>query len=99
MCGGLLATLVLGSVALGEVTGVVEADVSVQATARKRTLGGSALLKAAVTTKNTFLRARVSGIGAREVASARLRLHVSLRKGSASDSGGAIYAISDCGWK
>ena len=48
--------------------------------------------------KHAFFRVRVSGVGARQVTSARLRLHVSNVSHSQSVAGGRIHAITGCAW-
>jgi hypothetical protein len=52
----------------------------------------------ASSTKQTFLRVQVSGVGARSVTSAMLRLQAANVAGASSDSGGRIHPITGCGW-
>src|SRR5439155_1592709 len=48
--------------------------------------------------KHTFVRLRVSGVGARQVTSALLRLKVSTAANSQSVAGGRIHSITNCSW-
>ena len=48
--------------------------------------------------KHAFFRVRVSGVGARQVTSARLRLQVSNVSHSQSVAGGRIHSVTSCSW-
>ena len=48
--------------------------------------------------QRTFLRVSVSGVGARLVSSAHLKLQVSSATNANSVTGGSIHAITNCSW-
>jgi len=48
--------------------------------------------------QRTLLRVTVSGVGPRQVTSARVRLQVAKVTNAQSVTGGRIHAIADCGW-
>ena len=48
--------------------------------------------------KHAFFRVRVSGVSARQVTSARLRLQVSNVSHSQSVVGGRIHSVTNCAW-
>jgi FtsP/CotA-like multicopper oxidase with cupredoxin domain len=82
----------------GVVTTIL-ADVRTEASNPSTNFGTSALLSAdADSAKNTFIRVSVTGIGARTVTNARLRLTVGSDSRAASPTGGRIQRISNCGW-
>jgi len=78
---------------------VVEADSFVDAATPARNFGATTRLEVdASPRKQTFFRIRVSGVGARQVTSARLRLQVSNVPNSQSVAAGRIHPITACGW-
>ncbi len=78
---------------------VIEADTSVRESDPEINLGASSALEVdGDSAKHAFFRIRVTGIGARSVASARLRLSVNDASRAESVSGGRIHTISDCTW-
>src|SRR5437867_677553 len=78
---------------------VVEADSYVDAAAPARNFGATTRLEVdASPRKQTFLRIRVGGVGARQVTSARLRMQVSTALNSQSVAGARIHHISSCAW-
>jgi Calcineurin-like phosphoesterase/Iron/zinc purple acid phosphatase-like protein C len=84
---------------LPAVGAVIDADVVVSEGAKDTNFGSAPELEIAKKPKTrTFLRARVIGVGARRVRSARLRLQVSTRAGAGSDKGGRFKWIKDCAW-
>src|SRR5437870_5132980 len=83
----------------GAAVGTVEADAMVNGAAPTRNFGTSPRLEVdASPLKHTFFRVRVSGVGARQVTSATLRLQVSNVPNSQSVAGGRIHAITGCAW-
>src|SRR5207237_8076759 len=48
--------------------------------------------------QRTFLRVSVSGVGARHVTGAHLKLQVASATNSGSVTGGSIHAITNCSW-
>ena len=79
--------------------GVVEADAMVNAATPAKSKGPSARLEVdGSPVKHAFFRVRVSGVGARQVTSARLRLHVSNVSHSQSVAGGRIHSVTNCAW-
>ena len=79
---------------------VVEADTTVSSAQPTAILGGEPVLSvdAGPSVKRTFFRIRVSGVGSRRVASARLQLQVANLLNAESVLGGTIHAITACGW-
>src|SRR5437870_2853150 len=83
----------------GAAVGTVEADAMVNGAAPTRNFGTSPRLEVdASPLKHTFFRVRVSGVGARQVTSATLRLQVSSVLNSQSVAGGRIHSITGCAW-
>ena len=83
----------------GAPVGTVEADTLVNKASPAKNNGTSARLEVdASPAKHAFFRVRVSGVGARQVTSARLRLQVSNVPNSQSVAGGRIHAITGCAW-
>ncbi|TMA57793.1 MAG: DNRLRE domain-containing protein, partial [Deltaproteobacteria bacterium] len=81
------------------VVGTVEADALVNAAAPTTKYGTKTILEVdASPVKHTFVRLRVSGVGARQVTSALLRLKVSTAANSQSVAGGRIHSITNCSW-
>jgi len=79
--------------------GTVEADALVNAAAPTTKYGTKTILEVdASPVKHTFVRLRVSGVGARQVTSALLRLKVSTAANSQSVAGGRIHSITNCSW-
>ena len=79
--------------------GTVEADALVNAAAPTTKYGTKTILEVdASPVKHTFVRLRVSGVGARQVTSALLRLKVSAALNSQSVAGGRIHSITNCSW-
>ena len=71
----------------------------VNAATRTKSKGPSARLEVdGNPVKHAFFRVRVSGVGARQVTSARLRLQVSNLPNSQSVTGGRIHSITSCAW-
>src|SRR5437773_1108033 len=78
---------------------VVEADAMVNAATPAKSKGPSARLEVdGSPVKHAFFRVRVSGVGARQVTSARLRLQVSNVSHSQSVAGGRIHSVTSCSW-
>src|SRR5206468_2169460 len=109
--GPVLATL--GAVALGErvefdVTPAVSGDglfcFALESPSadgvryNSREAGAVRSVDAGPSVKRTFFRIRVSGVGSRRVASARLQLQVANLLNAESVLGGTIHAITACGW-
>jgi hypothetical protein len=87
------------TVAGGAIVTEVLADVRTEASNPTTNFGTSTSLSADHDSeKNTFLRVRVTGIGAGPVTRALLRLTVPDVSRAESDSGGRIRRISDCAW-
>ncbi len=83
----------------GAPVGTVEADTFVNKATPARNFGTTTRLEVdASPVKQTLFRVSVSGVGARSVASAHLRLQVSTATNSQSVSGGSIHRISSCAW-
>jgi len=83
----------------GAPVGTVEADTFVNKATPARNFGTTTRLEVdASPVKQTLLRVRVSGVGARQVTSARLRMQVSTVLNSQSVAGGRIHAITNCAW-
>ena len=59
---------------------------------------GTATNPGATGVQRTFLRVSVSGVGARQVTGAHLRLQVAKVTNAQSVAGGRLHPISDCGW-
>jgi len=79
--------------------GTVEADALVNGAAPTTKYGTKTILEVdASPVKHTFVRLRVSGVGARQVTSALLRLKVSTALNSQSVAGGRIHSITNCSW-
>ena len=81
--------------------GAVDADVKVHEQNPDVNFGSNAMLDAsgqATKREQTYFRVRVSGVGTRSVASARLQLQVASALNAGGDSGGHIHRISACGW-
>jgi len=79
--------------------GTVEADALVNAASPATKYGTKTILEVdASPVKHVFLRLRVSGVGARQVTGAHLRLQVSTATNSQSVAGGRIHSISNCTW-
>ena len=79
--------------------GVILADVSVLKKNRTRTYGDDDLLQVdGNSSKRTFIRAQVTGLGDQPALVATLRLQVADRRGAGSKSGGRIHLIQDCNW-
>ncbi len=80
--------------------GAVIADVSVNSGSPSTNFGTRTQLNvdAGPSIQQAFLRVTVSGVGARTLASARLRLRVATTSNANSVSGGRIHRISSCGW-
>jgi myo-inositol-hexaphosphate 3-phosphohydrolase len=77
----------------------IEADVTVVRKEATRNFGTQTRLELdADSPKQTFMRVSVSGVGARRIASAILRMRVLNESNSASDSGGRVCPISSCSW-
>ena len=77
----------------------VEADTFVDASLPAKNNGLSKVLEVdGSPVKQTLLRVRVSGVGARVVTAASLRMQVSTVTNSQSVSGGSIHRISSCAW-
>jgi hypothetical protein len=84
---------------LPPVTTAILADVTTREAEPARNMGGAMLLEADNSPRErTFLRVQVDGLAGRTVRSAHLRFKVAQPTGSASDSGGRIRRITDCGW-
>jgi hypothetical protein len=80
-------------------TAAVLADVTVYQSDPTKNFGTDPYLQLDVdTAKVTFVRAQVLGVGHRRVTGARLRLQATDVSSAASDSGGRIYAMTNCGW-
>src|SRR5207249_858433 len=79
---------------------VVEADTYVSSSSPSTNFGTSkvASADAGPTVQRAFFRVRVSGVGTRQVTSARVRLQVATVTNAQSVSGGRIHPITDCGW-
>src|SRR5437016_10956301 len=79
---------------------VVEADTYVSSSSPSTNFGASkvAAADAGPTVQRAFFRVRVSGIGTRQVTSARVRLQVATVTNAQSVSGGRLHPITDCGW-
>jgi hypothetical protein len=76
------------------------ADSYVDAAAPAVAFGTSPTLRVdANTTRQTYLRFAVGGVGPRAVLQATLRLQVDPSAGSESNSGGTVYAVSDNTWQ
>jgi 3',5'-cyclic AMP phosphodiesterase CpdA len=76
------------------------ADAYVHSEAPFRNFGASRLLVAdASPARAAYLRFAVTGVGARPVRHAILRLRVDAASDAVSDSGGSVYAISDDAWQ
>src|SRR5207247_641498 len=81
----------------GAPVGTVEADTLVNKASPAKNNGTSARLEVdASPAKHAFFRVRVSGVGARQVTSARLRLQVSNVSHSQSVAGGRIHSVPNC---
>src|SRR5437870_7996640 len=81
------------------VVGTVEADALVNAAAPTTKYGTKTILEVdASPVKHTFVRLRVSGVGARQVTSAHLKLQVAAALNSQSVAGGRIHSITNCSW-
>src|SRR5207244_4168259 len=79
----------------GAAVGAVEADTFVNKATPSKSNGTSARLEIdASPLKRAFFRVRVSGVGARQVTSARLRLQVSNVRNSQSVAGGRMHSIT-----
>ena len=79
--------------------GAVETDAMVNASTPTKSKGPSARLEVdGNPVKHAFLRVRVSGVGARQVTSAVLRMEVSKLPNSQSVTGGRIHSITNCAW-
>jgi hypothetical protein len=82
-----------------QVVAQVIADVHTEATSPGTNFGNSLTISAdADSVKNAFLRISVTGIGGRTVTSAQLTLTVDGASRAASNTGGRIRRIADCGW-
>src|SRR5207249_1278776 len=83
----------------GTVVATVEADAMVNAATPVKNFGATAKLEVdASPVKHALFRVRVSGVGARQVTSATLRLQVSNLLNSQSVAGGRLHAITGCAW-
>src|SRR5207244_2231243 len=83
----------------GTVVATVEADAMVNAATPVKNFGATAKLEVdASPVKHALFRVRVSGVGARQVTSATLRLQVSNLLNSQSVAGGRIHSITGCTW-
>src|SRR5947199_121994 len=83
----------------GTVVATVQADAMVNAATPVKNLGATAKLEVdASPVKHALFRVRVSGVGARQVTSATLRLQVSNLLNSQSVAGGRLHAITGCAW-
>jgi hypothetical protein len=81
--------------------GVIDADVTVRERSPNTNFGTAKSLEvddSVDRTERSYVRVIVSGVGGNRVRRARLRLQVSTAQSSASDSGGAVYRISNCSW-
>ncbi|TMA99974.1 MAG: DNRLRE domain-containing protein [Deltaproteobacteria bacterium] len=98
-----VALLLLGRIAAAETDGMVafppDADTYVHAGARGRSFGTARRLwVSGAPVRQSFLRFTVTGIGARVVGQAILRLTVAPGRRAASSAGGRVHLVTDNGW-